>query len=227
MANEFVARKGLMIKEVLSGITETQILVQDVNGLVKYRTLLSLGGSSGVSGTAGSSGNSGTSDPDLYYDTATNTLFTPNIYLTGSTVTISNIQNVADNSTKLVLSGNILKQVTGVTSAITEKTFTWVVGYPAVGGVPGPQMKNTATATRVSSFVTASSGVTFNIERRAIPYTAGINLLSADQFATTSGVSSNSFGTSGTFQADEWLWLDIAAVSLNPGILTVTVSATG
>jgi hypothetical protein len=40
--NEFVARKGLVIKEVLSGVTENQVLVQDVDGLVKYRTGLNL-----------------------------------------------------------------------------------------------------------------------------------------------------------------------------------------
>ena len=42
MGSEFVARKGLVINGVLSGITETQVLVQDANGLVKYRTSLNL-----------------------------------------------------------------------------------------------------------------------------------------------------------------------------------------
>jgi len=36
--HEFVARKGLVIKTVASGTTENQILVQDSDGLVKYRT---------------------------------------------------------------------------------------------------------------------------------------------------------------------------------------------
>lgn len=40
--NEFVARKGLVIKEVFSGVTENQVLVKDVDGLVKYRTGLNL-----------------------------------------------------------------------------------------------------------------------------------------------------------------------------------------
>jgi len=78
-------------------------------------------GSSGASGSSGTSGSSGASvsgsiNYDLYYDEPTSTLYTPNICLTGSTVTITNIQNTDDNETKLILSGNTLYQVTGVTS---------------------------------------------------------------------------------------------------------------
>ena len=35
MSNEFIARKGLIIGNVSSGTTETEILVKDSNGLVK------------------------------------------------------------------------------------------------------------------------------------------------------------------------------------------------
>jgi hypothetical protein len=42
MGSEFVARKGLVIKDVQSGITENHVLVQDVDGLVKYRSGLNL-----------------------------------------------------------------------------------------------------------------------------------------------------------------------------------------
>lgn len=37
--SEFVTRKGLVIKGVTSGSTETEILVKDANGLVKYNTI--------------------------------------------------------------------------------------------------------------------------------------------------------------------------------------------
>lgn len=86
------------------------------------------GGSSGTSGSAGTSGSSGQGanfnvDQDLYYETSTNTLFTPNVYLTGSTVTITNIQNVNDNNTKLILSSNVISQVTGVTPSVQSLQY--------------------------------------------------------------------------------------------------------
>jgi len=36
MSNEFIARKGLIIGSVSSGTTETNVLVKDSNGLIKY-----------------------------------------------------------------------------------------------------------------------------------------------------------------------------------------------
>ena len=39
MSNEFVARKGLVVKNIISGTTETQILVVDSDGLIKYRNI--------------------------------------------------------------------------------------------------------------------------------------------------------------------------------------------
>lgn len=42
MSNEFVSRKGLIIHNVNSGTTEKNVLVQDSNGLVKYRNSLDL-----------------------------------------------------------------------------------------------------------------------------------------------------------------------------------------
>ena len=54
MANEFVARTGLKVLGVQTGTTETKILVQDDSGIVKMRTAIDLGGTSGTSGSSGS-----------------------------------------------------------------------------------------------------------------------------------------------------------------------------
>ena len=40
--NEFIARKGLVIKSVLSGNTETDVLIKDADGLVKYNSISNL-----------------------------------------------------------------------------------------------------------------------------------------------------------------------------------------
>jgi len=61
MASEFVARKGLIIMDVSAGVSETDILVKDADGLVKVRSSISLGGTSGTSGVNGTNGTSGTS----------------------------------------------------------------------------------------------------------------------------------------------------------------------
>jgi len=49
MANEFVARNGLIIKTLETGSTETKMLVQDDDGRVKMRPLSSFGLDSGIS----------------------------------------------------------------------------------------------------------------------------------------------------------------------------------
>ena len=61
MSNEFIARKGLIVQSLTTGTTETEILVVDSDGLVKTRTNIALGGSSGSAGSSGISGSSGTS----------------------------------------------------------------------------------------------------------------------------------------------------------------------
>jgi len=81
-------------------------------------------GTGGSSGTSGSSGSSGAStdydtDADFYYNTTTDILYTPSVALT-------NLVNTSENNTKLVLSGNIIKQVvsTGLTISDDYATTT-------------------------------------------------------------------------------------------------------
>jgi hypothetical protein len=40
MANEFVARKGIIIKSVTTGSTENKVLIQDDTGLVKVKPVI-------------------------------------------------------------------------------------------------------------------------------------------------------------------------------------------
>jgi hypothetical protein len=105
------------------------------------------------------------------------------------------------------------------------RTYTWVVANPVAGGIPGPRLKAAQTATRIDSYVTAATSVTFNIEERSTIGSAGTNLLASDQVADVTGETTTSFADS-ALAADNWLWLDIASVSGAPLIVVVTLSTT-
>jgi len=109
----------------------------------------------------------------------------------------------------------------GAGSAI--RSYTWSLSEPAIGGIPGPQLKEAHTAIRLSSYVTNGTSVTFNIEERSTIGGTGTDLLSSDQVATVSGASTTSFANS-SLAADSWLWLDISAVSGTPGNVVITLS---
>jgi hypothetical protein len=101
--------------------------------------------------------------------------------------------------------------------------YTWVIEDPSVEGIPGCRLPDDATAVRINSFVTAATSATFNIEIRSTVGSAGSNLLSSDQVATTSGAEATSLQNT-AIDAGDWLWLDISAVSGTPGTLTVSLT---
>jgi hypothetical protein len=105
------------------------------------------------------------------------------------------------------------------------RTYTWVVANPVAGGIPGPRLKAAQTATRIDSYVTAATSVTFNIEERSTIGSVGSDLLAADQVADVTGETTTSFADS-ALAADNWLWLDIASVSGSPQIVVITLSTT-
>jgi hypothetical protein len=110
-------------------------------------------------------------------------------------------------------------------ATITD-SFTWIVMPTGALGVPGPKMPYAATVTEVSSYVTAATSATFNIEERSSIGSAGTNVLSSDQVADTNGESiTSSFGNSG-LASGCYLWLDVASVSGTPGTLQVTIAFT-
>lgn len=103
------------------------------------------------------------------------------------------------------------------------RTYTWVIGSPAVGGVLGPRLKAGQTCLRLDSHVAASTSVTFNIEERSTLGSAGTNIVASDQVATTTGASTTSFSNAG-LAADNWLHVDISAVSGTPGQVSMTLA---
>ena len=150
----------------------------------------------------------------------TNDQFGTNSYITISGLTCYDGNGLLVNGVDYLIS----YVPTGLNGS--EKTFYWVVSNPVVGGIPGPKMITGITSTRVSSFNTDSTGVTFNIERRGstTPNVAGTDILVTEQISSTSGTDDNSFNNFGIINVNEWLWLDISDVSGTPGILSVTLT---
>ena len=61
MASEFVVQKGLIIKNITTGLSETNVLVKGSNNLILSKIISPISGSSGTSGVGGGGGSSGTS----------------------------------------------------------------------------------------------------------------------------------------------------------------------
>lgn len=105
------------------------------------------------------------------------------------------------------------------------KTYTWVITTPAVGGIPGPRLWNSLTALRIDAYVVGGTSITFNIEKRSVIGTAGTDLLASDAVAPVAGVSTMTFADASLPQ-DNWLWLDISALSGVPTKFVVTLTTT-
>ena len=123
----------------------------------------------------------------------------------------------------LAIYNGVIKELQTGDSIPQEKSYTWVIDNPAVGGIPGPRLKAAHTVIRLDSYVTAATSVTFNIEERSTIGSAGTDILSSDQVADADGATSLSFSNA-DLAADIWLWLDISAISGTPGKVVITLT---
>lgn len=109
---------------------------------------------------------------------------------------------------------------------IVEKNMTrqysWVIGAPIVGGIPGPKNLQDQIILSLDAYITSGTSLKFNIEKRSTIGVAGTDILSSEVTVTTSGVSINSFD-SGDIDG-EWLWVDISEVTGNPVYLEITLT---
>lgn len=94
-------------------------------------------GNPGTSGTSGKDGNNGFTNDLFYYNSSTDTLHVPNLYLTGSTITLTNIKNSEDNNTKIILKDNVLYLVTGHTSSSSTSGTSGRNGNNGTSGTSG------------------------------------------------------------------------------------------
>jgi len=103
-------------------------------------------------------------------------------------------------------------------------SFTWVVSPTGALGYPGPKMPYAATVVEVSSFVTAATSATFNIEARDTIGSAANNVLTTDMVADVTGESVTSSFNDGAIAKDQFLWLDVASIVGTPGYLQVCIT---
>ena len=113
--------------------------------------------------------------------------------------------------------------VTGIGDNI--RAFSWIISSPAIGGIPGSRLKETATATEISAATTAASGILFNIEHRTAMGATGLQLMASSMLAGITGMSTATLQNT-SMTANKFLWLDIRGVTGTPGIATITVAAT-
>ena len=95
-------------------------------------------------------------------------------------------------------------------SPIQGKTYTWIVN-PTVGGYPGPHIPGTMPIKQIDA-AAFNTSVTFNIEQRNPVGSPGTDIMSSDLTADSSAERVMSFANPVLIK-DNWLWLDISAVS--------------
>jgi hypothetical protein len=100
------------------------------------------------------------------------------------------------------------------------RTYTWVIGNPAIGSIPGPHLPGSMILSRLDCAAIGSQ-VSFNIDQRAAPGTPGSSLFSSDIVADSNGETSIAF-TTPVLIANNWLWL-----SINNVVTTTGSSTTG
>jgi len=213
------------------------VLTSDANGVGTWQTI----------------DNSFATDPDFYWDSATNTSYIPNIWMTGSTLTMTNVDTVADNGTKLVLDGNVVKEVTNITTGTSGTSGTSGVGSPGSSGTsgvgsPGSSGTSGTYPERSFTWVVSSPGpgvilgprlnasyaptvanayVQNNTSATFNIYYGAIgstsSLFGSDIVATTGGASGK---TGSSVSAGDWLALYIASASGTVNQLVVTLTGT-
>lgn len=121
-------------------------------------------------------------------------------------------------------------------------SFTWVISYPEVGGIPGPKIWGNAPGfygydgLRIDSYISGGTNLTFNIQDRYTDYllVSGDTVYSGLTTDLTLTDDEFSFWRRSTIAPDyiptltndSWLWLDITDVNGSPDKFLVTVFVT-
>jgi hypothetical protein len=85
-------------------------------------------------------------------------------------------------------------------------------------------MPYACTVVEVSSFVTAATSATFNIEARDTIGSAANEVLTDDMVADVTGESVTSSFNDSAIAKDQFLWLAVASIVGTPGYLAVTIA---
>ena len=99
--------------------------------------------------------------------------------------------------------------------------IVWIIPNPSVGTVGQVPIPWNCTVLEVKANVQDGTSVTHNIEERATPGSAGTNILSSDMAADTNGEIVSSGFNNDSLSKDNYLAVDISAVSGSVTDLTI------
>ena len=105
-------------------------------------------------------------------------------------------------------------------------TYTWVISNPAAGFIPGPWISIPKVIKSIRAYTVGGTSVTFNVEVRTDPSSAGTNTMNPDLTSTPAAVVSAVLGLVYTaLMPGNWLWLHMSAVVGAVTDFVVTVEA--
>jgi hypothetical protein len=106
-------------------------------------------------------------------------------------------------------------------AALAFRYFTWIIPNPAVGTVGQVPIPDDCTVVEVKGNIQDGTSVTCNIQERDTLGSAGTNILTSNMVADTDGeVVSSSFNNA-SLSKDNYLAVDISAVSGSVTDLTI------
>lgn len=106
-------------------------------------------------------------------------------------------------------------------TALAFRYITWIIPNPSAGAVGQVPIPWDCTVVEVKANVQSGTSATFNIEERATLGSAGTNILSSDVAADTNGEVVSSGFNNDSLSADNYLTIDISAISGSVTDLTI------
>jgi hypothetical protein len=206
-----LSRNAWNIKTTAVGVTGIQGVTGLSLGSTGIQGVTGLIGETGIQGVTGISGSTGIQGVTGFYGQTGIQGVTGLIGGTG-------IQGMTG-----LIGGTGIQGMTGLGDNI--RAFSWIISSPAVGGIPGSRLKETAVATEISAATTAASGILFNVEHRTAMGATGLQLMATSMLAGITGMSTTTLQNT-SMTANKFLWLNIQGVTGTPGIATITVAAT-
>lgn len=109
--------------------------------------------------------------------------------------------------------------------ALAYRYFVWIIPNPAIATVGQVPIPWDCTVTEVKANVEGGTSATFHIQERATLGSAGTNILSSAMVADTDGEIVSSGFNNESLSADNYLTIDISAVSGSVTDLTIRLKA--
>ena len=111
-----------------------------------------------------------------------------------------------------------------------DKTYTWPINNPVVGGIAGPMLPTNCYVKSIYCYALGDdgAGVHFDIEVRETPNLAGTDIM-GEPLGTYASGTFNTTGLLGTsipypnLKAGQWIWLNIVSVTPTPASVTTFV----